>query len=180
MSRAFIALGSNLGEPLDQLQRAAASIDQLPDSAVIQISSAYRSSAVGPGEQPDYLNAVLLLETTLTPMALLTALQEIESAQGRERNLRWGARTLDLDILLYDQQAVDSLHLTIPHPRMKERNFVLYPLLEIRQPKLMLPDGAELGTLVGACPLGKLQKTTFSLCAGDGANTGNADQTGPD
>ncbi len=118
--------------------------------------------------------------TSLTPMALLASLQSIETEQGRERSLRWGARTLDLDILLYDQQAIDLPALTIPHPRMTERNFVLYPLLEISHAKLMLPDGAELGTLVSACPLGGLQKTTFSLCVGSDGNNEGADHTGPD
>ena len=180
MSRAFIALGSNLGDPQQQLQRAITAIYHLPDTDIMRISSAYRSSAVGPGDQPDYLNAVLRLETSLTPMGLLTALQEIENTQGRERSLRWGARTLDLDILLYDDQAIDTPRLSIPHPRMRERNFVLYPLQEIEPSNLMLPDGTELGTLVAACPMGELLKTGISLAPSHLAGRDAASQAGPD
>ena len=171
MSCAFIALGSNLGEPLSQLQQAAAAISRLPGCDIVKTSSTYLSAAVGPGQQPDYLNAVMQLETQLAPLELLTALQIIENKQGRERQLRWGARTLDLDILLYDQQSVDHARLCIPHPRMAERNFVLYPLLEISHSNLMLPGGTELGTLVAACPRGELRRTEFSLCPDQDAGT---------
>ena len=106
----------------------------------------------------------------MAPLDLLDALQEIENSQGRERKLRWGARTLDLDILLYDQDTLTLPRLTIPHPRMHERNFVLYPLAEICEANLMLPGGTELGTLVAACPMGDLQRTDYSLrvTSGDG------------
>lgn len=171
MSCAFIALGSNLREPLKQLQQAVTAIDRLPGCDVVKTSSTYLSAAVGPGQQPDYLNAVLQLETQLPPLELLNALQLIENHQGRERKLRWGARTLDLDILLYDQQNVDHARLSIPHPRMTQRNFVLYPLLEISHSNLMLPDGTELGTLVAACPRGELRQTGLSLCADQDAGT---------
>ena len=163
MTDAYIALGSNLQQPLAQLQQATAAINALRDSSITACSSIYRSAAVGPGEQPDYLNAVLRLETALAPLALLDALQAIENHQGRVRDLRWGPRTLDLDILLYGATAIELPRLTVPHPHMAERNFVLYPLLEISSPNLMLPGGAELGTLVAACPRDQLQKTEFSL-----------------
>ena len=180
MSRAFIALGSNLKDPLQQLQRAITAIQELPGSDLVRVSSAYLSAAVGPGDQPDYLNAVLRLETSLTPIDLLTALQAVENRQGRERNLRWGARTLDLDILLYDDQIIDTPKLVIPHPRMGERNFVLYPLQEIEPSNFMLPDGTELGTLVAACPMGELRKTEVSLTPNDAAGSDSAYQAGPD
>mgnify|MGYP000126728604 CR=1 FL=1 len=163
MIRAFVALGSNLQEPLVQLRRATRAIAELPNTAIVATSSVYHSAAVGPGEQPDYLNAVLEVQTALEPLALLDALQAIESRQGRIRELRWGARTLDLDILLYGAVSLQLPRLVIPHPRMSERNFVLYPLLEISNPNLMLPGGAELGTLVAACPRGELQRTECSL-----------------
>ena len=103
---------------------------------------------MGPQNQPDYLNAVLALMTELTPGALLTALQGIEHAQGRLRGEHWGARTLDLDILLYGDQVVSEPQLQIPHPGLRERDFVLQPLLELAGPKVVLPGGEELGTLV--------------------------------
>jgi 2-amino-4-hydroxy-6-hydroxymethyldihydropteridine diphosphokinase len=163
MTRAFIALGSNLQDPLGQLQQATITIGALDNSEIKACSGVYRSAAVGPGDQPDYLNAVLELETALTPLALLDALQAIENQQGRERSVRWGARTLDLDIILYGQQSLDTPRLTIPHPRMTQRNFVLYPLADICPPNLMLPGGVELGTLVAACPRGEMSKTTLDL-----------------
>jgi 2-amino-4-hydroxy-6-hydroxymethyldihydropteridine diphosphokinase len=163
MIDAYIALGSNLQQPLAQLQRATQAIAKLQGSTILSTSPVYRSAAVGPGEQPDYLNAVLQLHTALAPLALLDALQEIETRQGRVRELRWGARTLDLDILLYGDEAIQLPRLEIPHPRLAERDFVLYPLLEISGPNLMLPGGVDLGTLVASCPRGELQETEFSL-----------------
>jgi 2-amino-4-hydroxy-6-hydroxymethyldihydropteridine diphosphokinase len=163
MTTAYIGLGSNLQGPLRQLQTALAAIEQLPDSRVNGVSGIYRSKAVGPGEQPDYLNAVLQLDTRLAPQALLGALQRIEQEQGRVRSVRWGARCLDLDILLYGDSVVASEDLSIPHPRMGQRHFVLYPLEEICGPKLVLPDGTELGTLIACCPQRDLVKTSLRL-----------------
>ncbi len=163
MTPAFIALGSNLQQPLLQLQAAVLAIAQLPSSELAQVSSVYRSAAVGPGEQADYLNAVLQLQTALQPTKLLAALQAIEQAQGRVRTIRWGARCLDLDILLYGNRQIATSALTIPHAQLQWRNFVLYPLAEIAGPNLVLPDGAELGTLVARCPRGDLVKTRLRL-----------------
>ena len=159
MTAAYIALGSNLAEPLTQLRTAVAALNKLPDSRVKRSSSIYRSAPLGPAAQPDYLNAVLLLSTVLPPLGLLDALQKIEQEQGRVRGLRWGPRTLDLDILLYGDQEIDSPRLSVPHPAMRQRNFVLYPLLEISDANLVLPDGTVLDTLVAACPRNKLEKT---------------------
>lgn len=163
MIRTYIALGSNLDQPQKQLQRAVASLNALPGSRVEQVSGVYRSAAVGPPGQPDYLNAVLLLCTSLPALELLDALQQIEHEQGRVREIRWGARTLDLDILLYGQQRIDAQRLTVPHPAMAERNFVLYPLAEIGGENLLLPDGKVLGTLVAACTRNGLAKTDTEL-----------------
>jgi 2-amino-4-hydroxy-6-hydroxymethyldihydropteridine diphosphokinase len=163
MTRAYIGLGSNLQEPLRQLRAALQAIARLPSSQLVRVSGAYRSAAVGPGEQPDYLNAVLQLETALQPAELLTALQAIEKAQGRVRSVRWGARSLDLDILLYGDRQVATPSLTIPHPELQRRNFVLYPLAEIAGPNLVLPDGTELGTLIARCPRGDLVTTGLRL-----------------
>jgi 2-amino-4-hydroxy-6-hydroxymethyldihydropteridine diphosphokinase len=163
MITAYIGLGSNLLEPIQQLQTALAAIDQLPASRPGKVSGVYRSAAVGPGEQPDYLNAVLQLDTELAPHDLLQALQEIELAQGRIRTVRWGARSLDLDILLYGEMSLATPTLTIPHPALTRRNFVLYPLAEICGPNLVLPDGTELGTLTAQCPMADLTDTGLKL-----------------
>ena len=159
MTPVYIALGSNLQEPARQLCLAVTAVSQLPDSHIERVSSTYRSAAVGPGAQPDYLNAVLRLGTRLGPLKLLDALQQIEQSQGRVRGERWGARTLDLDILLYGDSQIDSERLTIPHPAMRQRNFVLYPLAEIAERNLVLPDGTVLDTLVAQCSRDNLVKT---------------------
>lgn len=169
MIRTYIALGSNLRNPLEQLRSAVRAIGALADSRIGKISTCYSGPAVGPGAQPDYLNAVLQLDTRLAPLALLTELQAIEQRQGRVRSTRWGPRTLDLDLLLYGDRRIDSERLVVPHPGMAGRNFVLYPLLEIAPANLMLPDGRDLGTLVAACPRGDLVHTALSLVIPDGA-----------
>ena len=166
---AYIALGSNLDKPRDQLQRALRALDQLPLSALIAHSSAYRSAAIGPGEQPDYLNAVARLETGLDAPTLLHALQSIEDAQGRVRTQRWGPRTLDLDLLLFGNDRIDTAELTVPHPRMSERDFVLYPLREISDTNLALPDGREIDKLIAQLPASTLERTETPLRVGDSA-----------
>lgn len=123
----------------------------IPESKLLASSALYRSAPVGPGEQPDYINAAALLETSLTPLALLDALQTIEQHHQRVRIEHWGPRTLDLDILLFDEQTIDSERLKVPHPYMTQRNFVLYPLADIA-PELKLPDGKSLQELIAQCP----------------------------
>lgn len=160
MVRAYIGLGANLDNPAKQLTTAVAAIDALPQSRIDNISSVYSSPPMGPQDQPDYLNAVLALDTELTPAGLLESLQAIENAQGRQRGERWGARTLDLDILLYGDQVVAEPQLQIPHPGLKQRNFVLLPLMELAGAKLVLPSGEELGTLAAGCGDGTLLRTS--------------------
>lgn len=163
MNAVYLGLGSNLQNPLAQLRAAVRSLDSLPDTELVAVSGVWRSAAIGPGEQPDYLNAVARLSTGLTPHQLLDRLQDIENSQGRERAVRWGARTLDLDILLYGDMQLHDERLVIPHPRMRQRDFVLQPLFEVATGTLMLPDGAELGTLVAACPPGEVTRTDLLL-----------------
>jgi len=160
---AYIGLGSNLLDPLAQLRKAVRAVADLPQSQLRRVSNAYRSAAVGPGEQPDYLNAVIQLDTDLEAPRLLAALQAIEQHQGRVRTVRWGPRSLDLDILLYGDARIDSPTLSVPHPAMRERNFVLYPLAAIAGPQLLLPDGEYLGTLTASCPRGDLVDTGLRL-----------------
>ena len=163
MITAYIALGSNQQCPEEQLRRAVRAISQLGGSQILQVSPVYRSAAVGPGEQPDYLNAVVALKTRLSPRKLLQALQDIEHAQGRVRRERWGPRTLDLDILLYGDHIIATPELTIPHRAMAERNFVLYPLIDLAGREMVLPGGTDLGTLVANCPGGELDRTGLDL-----------------
>lgn len=165
MITAYIALGSNLNSPIKQLQQAIAALADFPDTNIDAVSPVYRSRAVGPGQQSDYLNAVTRVQTALAPETLLDHLQAQETRQGRERKIRWGARTLDLDILLYDDRVLDSDRLTIPHAEMQNRHFVLYPLADIAGPDFMLPCGDELGTLLQRCPRDDLTVTEMRLDA---------------
>jgi len=128
---AFVGLGSNMDEPHRQLQRAFTELDGLPDTRLLARSSLYRSAPLGFAEQPDFVNAVAKLETALTPQALLQVLLLVEHRHGRERTFRNAPRTLDLDVLLYDDLRLHEHGLTIPHPQMQLRAFVLQPLLEI-------------------------------------------------
>jgi len=128
---AFIGLGSNLEDPSSQLQRAFADLDGLPETRLVARSSLYRSAPVGYLDQPDFVNAVAQIETGLTPQVLLQSLLDIEHRHGRERTFRNAPRTLDLDVLLYDDLQLHEHGLTIPHPQMHLRAFVLQPLLEL-------------------------------------------------
>lgn len=128
---AFIGLGSNLEDPPSQLQRAFAAIAKLPGTQLLARSSLYRGAPLGYPDQPDFVNAVAKIETKLAPKDLLRALLNIEHQHGRERTFRNAPRILDLDVLLYDDVQLHEHGLTIPHPQMHLRAFVLQPLLEI-------------------------------------------------
>lgn len=128
---AFIALGSNLEDPVAQVRAGLGALAALPQTRLIAASSLYRNPPAGYRDQPDFVNAVAQIETRLAPRALLDALLAIERAHGRLRDFPNAPRTLDLDILVYGEQAVCENGLTIPHPRMLERAFVLVPLAEI-------------------------------------------------
>lgn len=154
---AYIGLGSNLDDPITQVTTALAELDAVALSHVRRASSLYRSDPMGPPDQPDYINAVAELETGLEPLALLHALQAIEQAHQRVRLQRWGARTLDLDLLLYGDSRIDLAKLTVPHPGIAERNFVLLPLAEIA-PDLVLPGLGSLAALLANCPLSGIER----------------------
>lgn len=149
MRRASIGLGANLGDAEATLRSAVAALRALPGSRLKAVSSLYASAPLGPAGQPDYLNAVALLDTALAPHSLLAALQAIEDAHGRLRLERWGPRTLDLDLLLLGHDRIATTDLCVPHPEMTRRNFVLVPLLEIA-PAATLPDGTRLAELAAA------------------------------
>ncbi len=142
---AYLALGSNLGDRLETLRRAVALLDAAEGVEVVRSSRVFETDPVGP-PQPAYLNAVLEIRTELEPRALLDACRAAEAALGRVRGERWGPRTLDVDVLTFDARTVDEPDLTIPHPRMHERAFVLVPLREL-DPDPMLPGGRSLATL---------------------------------
>lgn len=161
MTPCFIGAGANLGEPVETLRWARRQLASLPGASNLQASSLYRSAAIGPGEQSDYLNAVLSMDSTLAPEVLLQALQTLENDAGRVRRERWGPRTLDLDLLLYGDLYWDSATLTLPHPRIFERNFVLQPLAELVTPKFRFPDGSALSERLAQCPDNPLQRTAL-------------------
>ena len=150
MPRCFIALGSNLDQPLQQVCDALPKLATLPSSRLGMISPWYQSKAIGPGEQGDYINGVAELYTELPAEQLLQQLHRIEASQNRQRIEHWGPRTLDLDLLLYGQQQFNTTTLTVPHPRMLERNFVLLPLYTIA-PQLQLPNGKALADYLPDC-----------------------------
>lgn len=130
----YIGLGSNVGDRAGHLARARAAMDSIDRTSVVAFSSIHETDPVGPVDQDAFFNAAAVLETELEPIALLDALREIEAAEGREpesQRTRWGPRTLDLDILLFDDRKIDHERLHVPHPRMHERSFVLAPLAEI-------------------------------------------------
>lgn len=154
----YIGLGSNLGNPQEQVSRAIEALDKLSDSRMLSCSSLYASKPMGPQDQPDFINAVCLLETGFKPHKLLSQLQAIEQAHGRERKSeRWGARTLDLDILLFGSHTIDSEDLTVPHYGMAEREFVLVPLFEIA-PTMVMPDGKPIAQWVANCSIDGLRR----------------------
>jgi 2-amino-4-hydroxy-6-hydroxymethyldihydropteridine diphosphokinase len=154
----YIGLGSNLTDPVRQLERARATIRQLDGVAERAFSGLYRSKPMGPQDQPDYVNAVMAIATRLPAPELLHSLQAIETAQGRVRSgERWGPRTLDLDILLYGDRQFESLELTVPHRGIAERAFVLYPLYEIA-PELTIPGLGSLAELLESYPDNGLER----------------------
>ncbi|ROR05082.1 2-amino-4-hydroxy-6-hydroxymethyldihydropteridine diphosphokinase [Erwinia sp. JUb26] len=148
MTRVYLALGSNLADPLLQVQSALDALAAIPQSRLIACSSLYRTPPYGPPDQPDYLNAAVALDTGLSPEALLDHTQRIELEQGRVRkDHRWGPRTLDLDIMLFGSLTLDTPRLTVPHYDMHNRAFMLLPLQEIA-PDLCLPDGTHIADLL--------------------------------
>jgi 2-amino-4-hydroxy-6-hydroxymethyldihydropteridine diphosphokinase len=163
VTRAHVALGSNLGDRMATLDAAVRALDADEHTHVMAVSRVYESEPVGGPEQGPYLNAVAVLETDRDPHSLLDLLLLTEDRLGRVRTERWGPRTADLDLILYDGPPVDSPDLTVPHPRARERAFVLVPLLEV-DPYASFPDGetaaealVRLGQVAGVVPVGELE-----------------------
>lgn len=150
---AYVALGSNLDDPIAQVRAGAAALATLPHTRVDRCSAFYRTAPVGlVADQPDFINAACRIETHLAPAALLAALLDLESRQGRVRTQRsaGGPRTLDLDLLIYDDLVLEAPGLTLPHPRLHERAFVLYPLADI-DPALVIPGRGPVRALLAQC-----------------------------
>ncbi len=149
---AYIGLGSNLANPVQQIESARLEIAGLRWVDEQAFSSLYASPPMGPQDQPDYVNAVMAVRTDLSAGDLLGQLQQIESRHDRVRTVRWGARTLDLDVLLFGEQQIREANLIVPHVGIAERAFVLYPLLEIAGPELLVPGKGLLKDLIEHCP----------------------------
>ena len=156
-TRAYIGLGSNLDEPAEQLRSALQALDLIAETRLAAASALYTSDSLLPG-QPRYTNAVAAIDTALTPLDLLDALQAIENGQGRVRKERWGPRTLDLDMLLFGDQVIDVPRLKVPHYHMQARPFVLYPLAELVPESFHLADGRPLAQLLEDCPFVGLER----------------------
>jgi 2-amino-4-hydroxy-6-hydroxymethyldihydropteridine diphosphokinase len=148
----YIGLGSNLEYPVNQVRKAIEELSQMRESKRIVVSRLYRSPPMGSADQPDYINAVMWVRTLLDPFELLDELLNIEHTHGRIRHGgRWEPRTLDLDLLLYEDRQINDLRLTVPHPGIQHRGFVLYPLNEIN-PTLHIPGRGLISHLLARCP----------------------------
>ena len=157
---AYVGLGSNLGDPLAQVQRAIDALDELPTTRLVAASGLYRNPPLGPKDQPDYVNGVAGLLTQLTPDALLAALKSLEGALGRlPESMRWGPRHIDLDLLLHGNAVIDRPGLTLPHPGIADRPFVIKPLLDIA-PDIDVPglgrlaESVKVSAFAALVPLG--------------------------
>jgi len=154
---AFVALGANLNDPLAQLRAAGDALASVPESRLLHLSSFYRTAPVGIRGQPDFINAVAALATELAPLRLLDALFSVERRFGRRREFHQAPRTLDLDLLLYDQLIVDSPRLSLPHPRMHLRAFVIAPLLEIA-PHCHIPGRGRAAAWLPAVSMQRIER----------------------
>ena len=148
--RAYIGIGSNMSDPWGQVRQAIAELDEIPHCCCVKHSSLYRSRPLGPADQPDFVNAVAAVDTTLSAQRLLELLHDIEWRHGRVRTEHWGPRTLDLDLLVYGDVRIDSESLTVPRPGVVRRDFVLRPLYEI-EPDLQVPGHGPIAGYLNRC-----------------------------
>jgi 2-amino-4-hydroxy-6-hydroxymethyldihydropteridine diphosphokinase len=155
--RAYVGLGANIGEPEQQLRQALQALGGIPGTRLVRASSLYRSPPAGYAAQPDFLNAVAEIATLLEPKPLLGELLALEQRFGRTRTFPNAPRTLDLDLLLYGERVIDEANLAVPHPRMRERAFVLAPLAEIA-PDLTIPGQGSVADLLARCAGQKVEK----------------------
>lgn len=160
MAVAYIGLGSNLGDSPDNLRQALRALNSVPEIVVDKVAGLYKTAPVGYTDQAWFYNTVARIQTTFDPHALLALLLQTEDTLGRVRNIRWGPRTVDLDLLLYEDLVIDTPALTVPHPRMLERAFVLVPLSEIA-PGLVV-QGQDISSLAKV-----FRQTQEIVCVGD-------------
>ena len=160
MNNVFVGLGSNLDDPFSQLKRAINSLKKVKNIEMCNVSNFYRSTPMGPQDQPDYINAVVELSTNLSAEELLDCLQDIENQQGRVRIEHWGARTLDLDILLYGKEEIKTERLVVPHKGLAERNFVLYPLSDLVDDSFEIPKLGKMSKLLPGCSMTGITRLT--------------------
>lgn len=156
-----IGIGSNLNDPVRQVRLALKALGLLPKSRLIASSNLYRNPPMGPQDQPNYVNAAAVMRTHMQASELLLELQRIEQAQGRARREHWGPRSIDLDLLLYGETVIDEPHLSVPHPGLHERVFVLHPLAEIA-PDLRVPGRGKVADLAAMYPADKLSRVAES------------------
>ncbi len=157
MTLAYVGLGANIGDPRRQLTEALTAMSGLPETRLAGHSGYFRTAPVGYEDQPEFLNAVAALDTRLAPGVLLEGLQGIERRQGRERPFANAPRTIDLDLLLFGEEQIARPGLTVPHPRMHERAFVLQPLLEL-DPEISIPGKGKASALLCACSSQKIER----------------------
>ncbi|MAB61537.1 MAG: 2-amino-4-hydroxy-6-hydroxymethyldihydropteridine diphosphokinase [Pseudoalteromonas sp.] len=158
MHTVYLGLGANLNAPRKQIHAAVTALKALKDVEFVCVSHDYASKPMGPQDQPDYVNAVACVKTALKPEQLLDITQAIELEHGRVRKEeRWGPRTLDIDILLFGNDVIETPRLTVPHYGLTEREFVVYPLFEIA-PTLVLPNNQSLADITKTLPLNDLQQ----------------------
>ena len=148
MNTVFIALGSNLHNPIYHLEKGIRQINHLPETNIVKRSSLYKSKPLGPKNQPNFINAVVKIKTNYDPIELLNALQDIENKHHRRRTKKWGPRTLDLDILIFNHIEMNNERLVIPHPEIINRDFVLIPLFEVTNYNFNIPKYGKLNRYI--------------------------------
>lgn len=167
MINAFVALGSNIEEPARQLAIACQMMAALEHTRLLTVSPVYESPPMGPADQPRFLNACAQLQTGLQPMGLLDHLLRIETSMGRVRRRHWGERCIDLDLLLFGNIEIKQERLTLPHPGLYKRDFVLQPLQDLLGREYVMPNGEYIGTLLAVCTTGHLIKRNIQLSGGE-------------
>jgi len=148
LNTVFIALGSNLHNPIYHLEKGIRQINHLPETNIVKRSSLYKSKPLGPKNQPNFINAVVKIKTNYDPIELLNALQDIENKHHRRRTKKWGPRTLDLDILIFNHIEMNNERLVIPHPEIINRDFVLIPLFEVTNYNFNIPKYGKLNKYI--------------------------------
>lgn len=166
MITAYVGLGANIENPVEQLTRATQLLARMPQTSVSRCSGIYQSPPMGPQDQPDFFNACVALSTGLSSHQLLAFMQDIEQSMGRTKHRRWGERCIDLDLLVFGSEQCSTPVLQLPHPGIAERDFVLKPLRELVESDFTVPGVDNIDTLIDRCTSRSAQRTHFSLTDG--------------